>query len=95
MGKNLDRPVIIDSYTMGDVFNDLRAQGKLNRESNRASSPELLTQNNIPFKKFTDDHLRVGEYDFWPSTGLFMHIKTKKKNRGVFKLIKAVKNGEK
>lgn len=35
-------------------------------------------------------HLVIGDFDFWPSTGLFKNRKTGKKGRGVFNLIKVL-----
>lgn len=83
---------------MGDMAEDFKALKQvLKRESaerknyNRVGSEDILIRQKIPFKKFNEDHFRVGQFDFWPATGLFIHIKTKTRGRGVFNLIKRVK----
>lgn len=73
---------------IGDLFNDIKEEKKEKRAKNATSSRDILISRKVPFKELSSDHLRVAEYDFWPSTGLFIHIKTKKRGRGVFNLIK-------
>ena len=48
--------------------------------------------NGIEFVVLSEEckHLRVGAFDFWPSTGKFYNQKTKHKGRGVFNLMKLV-----
>lgn len=76
---------------MGDVFRDLTKHKKEKREENTRSSTEVLRSQGIVFEsKNNGAHLIVGDFDFWPSTGLFIHRKTKKKGRGVFNLIEKV-----
>lgn len=33
-------------------------------------------------------HYRIGDFDFWPSTGKYMERSTKKTGRGVFNILK-------
>lgn len=76
---------------MGDIFSEFREAGKVKRNNNLLSSIKILTQNKIEFKKLSDTHVRVKDFDFWPSTGLFINTKTKKRGRGVFNLIQKLK----
>lgn len=80
-----------DDYDLKDLFAGLKEEGKQRRALNRFSSEDILKQKGIPYKAFTADHFRVGQFDFWPATGLFIDIKTKKRGRGVFNLIKRLK----
>ena len=59
------------------------------RWSNVRQSLAILKKNGIYFEAMDEKtaHYRVGPYDFWPTTGMFMHRQTKAKERGVFNLI--------
>lgn len=78
---------------MGDMFNALREERKIKRNSNRNFSTQYLDDLKIPFEsKNGGIHLivTVGTVviDFWPSTGLWMERGINKKQRGVRYLIK-------
>jgi hypothetical protein len=77
-----------DDFDLKDLFAGMKEESRAKKSYNRFSSEEILIQKKIPYKIFTADHFRVGDFDFWPATGLFIHVKTKKRGRGVFKLIK-------
>lgn len=81
----------MSDWEYAEAFRALREEGKKKRASNLANSPNLLTAASVPFKLLSETHARVGEYDFWPSTGLFIHTKTKQRGRGVHNLIRKVK----
>lgn len=76
---------------LGDLYRDWKKEKQAKKSLNSISSEDILIQRKVPFKKFTADHFRVGDFDFWPATGLFINIKTKKRGRGVFNLIKEIK----
>jgi len=73
---------------LGEIFADMKQESKERKAINRTGSEDILIQRGIPFKKFTEDHFRVGEWNFWPATGLFIHVTLNKRGRGVFNLIK-------
>lgn len=75
---------------IGDYYKDIEEFSKDKKKSNLEKSKNILAQNKIKFTELSCNHLRVGDYDFWPSTGLFIHIKTKKRERGVFNLVKKI-----
>lgn len=77
-----------DSYTMGDVYRDWNHAKKIKKESNLKASIDILEKCNVPYQKLTDYHLRIGDFDYWPSTGCFINRIHKIKNRGVFRLLK-------
>lgn len=80
---------------MGDVFNALREHNKQKRSSNTESSTKILKEKRIAFTSFNNGvMLRVGDFDFFPSTGLFINKTTKEKSRGVFNLIKKIQNSK-
>jgi hypothetical protein len=66
---------------------------KEKRKSNTINSTDLLIKFGIPFEsKNYGAHLVVDcNIDFWPSTGLFINRKTKKKGRGISNLLKLLK----
>jgi hypothetical protein len=75
---------------LGEMYAEWKKEKQEKKIANHDNSIELLKEKKVPFKMFSNDHLRVGEYDFWPSTGLFIHLKTKKRGRGVFNLLKKI-----
>ena len=77
---------------MGDTFRAFREHSKEKKCSNFESSIDLLKNRGIEFAILSEEskHLRVGAFDFWPSTGKFYNQKTKHKGRGVFKFMKLV-----
>ena len=77
---------------MGDTFRAMRECAQQRRDCNTASSTRILQENGIPYATFNNGvMLRIGIYDFFPSTGLFINRATKKKARGVFNLIKKIR----
>lgn len=67
-----------------------KEKSKKKRWSNYESSLNLLRERGIQVKILNESqgHLRVGEFDFWATTGKFYNQKTGVKGRGVFNLIK-------
>lgn len=78
----------------GEMWRAIHEDVKAKKRSNEKSSISLLIANNIPFKLLSADssHYRVGDFDYWPTTGLFYNQKTKRKGRGVKKLIQIIKS---
>ncbi|CAB4149906.1 hypothetical protein UFOVP558_47 [uncultured Caudovirales phage] len=77
---------------LGETFAAWREHKKEKKKSNLHKSLFILDQAGIPYRMLSDTHYRVGEWDFWPSTGLFINTRTKKRARGVFNLIKKFNN---
>lgn len=77
-----------------EMWREYREEGRKRRWSNDEKSIALLKQKGIPFKILNKDlsHYRVGDFDFWATTGKFYNQKTGKKGRGVFNLIKIYEN---
>ncbi len=81
---------------MAEYFQSMRDYNKERRASNTESSTDLLRRNRVTFQsRNAGAHLVVWagnwDVDFWPSTGLWIVRATKKRNRGVKKLIEFVK----
>jgi len=80
---------------MGDLWREHREHKQEKKRSNITSSIHLIEkladESKLELKKLSNEHYRIGLYDFWPSTGRYMHVTTKKKGRGVFNLIKLLK----
>lgn len=72
---------------LGETFAALREHNLAKKQRNSEKSRELLTKYGVEFKELSSTHLRVGGYDFWPSTGLWIHTKTKFRGRGIFRLL--------
>lgn len=77
---------------MGEFWKDvgpaLKKDSQEKRANNLMQSLSALQQNGIEFNQLSPTHFRVGDFDYWPSTGLFINRKTQRRGRGVFNLIK-------
>lgn len=64
------------------------------RWQNNDQSMRLLENSGIDYEILNASlgHYRVGDFDFWATTGKFYNQKTKEKGRGVFNLIKKIEN---
>jgi GH35 family endo-1,4-beta-xylanase len=77
---------------MAEIFNDMKDYKKMKRADNTRKSTALLKRFHIEFEsKNNGAHLIVSDYNFWPSTGLFENRITKRTGRGVYNLIKKLK----
>lgn len=80
---------------LGDTYRAWDKQKKEKKESKLEQSIKLLDEHDIDYIKKSDYHLRLANYDFWPSTGLFIsRYAAKKRGRGVMNLINKVKKEE-
>ncbi len=77
---------------LGQIFRAVREESQERKASNHIRSIMILDEENVVYKKLSPDHYRVGDWDFWPSTGLFKHLLNGQKGRGVFNLLRKVKN---
>ena len=77
---------------IGDDFKALKEISDRKKAKNLVSSEQLLINNNVKYKKFTDYHFRLLDYpyDFYSSTGVYINTKTKQQGRGVFNLLKVI-----
>lgn len=73
---------------MGDIFRDMHKRRKAKRASNSAYTIKYLNKHNIKYKTKNGVHLIVGDYNFWPSTGLFIHRENGERGRGLMNLLK-------
>ena len=74
----------------GDVWREIKKINTDKRWSNDKSSIEILKRKKIEYKVLNASlsHYKVGDWDFWATTGKFYNQKTKRKGRGVFNLLK-------
>lgn len=63
------------------------------RWDNFENSIKLLDERGIEWNILNQSqgHIRVGDFDFWGTTGKYYNQKTGEKGRGVFNLIKLIK----
>lgn len=79
---------------MSELVEDFRALREINKKKkvdNHKKSIRILMLNNIQFETLSDSHLRIGIFDFWPSTGKFWNREKDSFGRGVFNLINQLK----
>lgn len=84
MKKLKDMDVNEDS----EMWRQIRADSQKKRWGNLESSLRLMAQKGFKLQRLSDVHYRIGDWDFWPSTGKFFNRVTKQVGRGVFNLIK-------
>ena len=82
---------------MGELFEGWAERSQQKRAGNRASSQELLAGEGIDFTSNNGGaHLVIVDhgntFDFWPGTGKWTRRGTNRYSRGVFPLIKTIKN---
>lgn len=75
---------------VAEAFKDWKKESQQKRMENNKNSTRILESLKIEFVRHSLDHLHVAQFDFWPTTGLFIHRQTKERGRGVFNLIKAL-----
>lgn len=73
---------------LGETFAALREHNREKKIENHASSIALLDKHGVQYETLTEHHLRIGEFDFWPSTGMYIQRKTKRRGRGIFGLLR-------
>ena len=76
------------------IFVALKEESKIRRALNRESSAKVLRSNGFPFESKNDGaHLIVGFgiADFWPGTGKWTIRKTGESGRGVFPLMRKLR----
>lgn len=85
-----------DELSMGEAFRMMRAESQIKRQMNRESSTKRLQREGIPFTSHNDGaHLIVlGVWSFWPGTGTFLHHTSRVRGRGVFNLLKRIKESK-
>ena len=72
-----------------EFWDSFKEEKKNRKDSNLDKSVAILENNGVVFRKLSEYHFRVDErFDYWPSTGKFIEIGTKKDGRGVFNLLK-------
>jgi len=71
-----------------DGFKEMNRLWQVKRNKNMLSSKQILDHNQIDYIEKANGHMIIDNYDFWTSTWLFIHRKTKKRWRGVYNLLK-------
>lgn len=68
-----------------------KEERRIKKLNNKSWSLNHLLELGIGYKKLSQWHYRIGDYDFWPTTGKYLNRKTNDKGRGVLNLIKKIK----
>lgn len=75
----------------GEIWSEIREAGQKKRNANYISSLALLKSKGVQFREYPNGHVKIGDWNFWASTGKFYNEVTKEKGRGVFNLLKKLK----
>lgn len=80
------------SQEEGDFWRKFKKDSQEKRWSNNENSLKLLQEKGIKYQTLdsTIGHYRIGDFDFWATTGKFYNRKLKKAGRGVFNLIRLI-----
>lgn len=70
---------------MGDLYRDYRIQKKEKKFQNLEYAINVLKD--YEYRQADEYLFKVGPFDFWPSTGLFINRETGKKGRGINNLL--------
>jgi hypothetical protein len=73
---------------LSQEFRDLKDYSKEKRSDNLEKTLIILKERGVDFQRLSESHLRVANFDFWPTTGLFIHRVTRVRGRGIFNLLK-------
>lgn len=75
-----------------EMWRAYKARSQEKKKNNQHSSLQILNSKNIPYKLLSaaSCHYKVGDYNYWPTTGKFYNQKTGERGRGVYKLIKKI-----
>jgi hypothetical protein len=73
-----------EQMTDTEVYRALRERSQQKRADNREASVKLLRDRGIEFTEHNNGaHLKIGNIDFYPGTGLWINVKARLKRRGV------------
>ena len=86
-----------DGMSDSEMWADYKEDRKAKRKWNGESSTKILRENGIAYQVMNEGnfHYRIGDWDFWASTGKFWNLKTNEKGRGVFNLINKLNEQQK
>lgn len=73
-----------------DQITDWDEYKKAKKQNNFEYAISKLEDSQIYFEYLSESHIRVLSWDYWPSTGLFIHMKSKRRGRGINKLMKLI-----
>ena len=81
---------------IGEIFKEYAKERRERKERNLTCSIAILEKNEVPFVSHSAHHLLVrGHVDYWPSTGLWIDRRTKRRGRGVMNLLRFFELGKK
>lgn len=72
---------------LGETFKAWREEKQKKRADNLVSSIKLMKNRGHEVEQLNEYHFRIGDFDFWPSTGKYFNRKTKRFGRGVLNLL--------
>lgn len=72
------------------LWAEQKEKSKKKRWQNHENAKRIFAGKGIEFVMLSESssHFRIGDWDFWGTTGKFWNRKTQAKGRGVFELIK-------
>ena len=75
---------------LGDTFRAWKEEKKSKKKSNVTNAYRILDSKGIEYQILSPNgpHLRIGNYDFWAGTGLFVCRTGKDRGRGIKNLLR-------
>jgi len=78
-------------WSEAEWWNKVTENSKWKRNKNMVTTKTILDKEGIEYIEKPNGHYIIEPYNFWSSTWLFIHKKTNKRWRGIFNLIKKLK----
>ena len=75
---------------IGELFKAIKSNQKQDRAFNLETALVVLDDLKIKYERFNSNHFRIGDIDFWATTGLFLNTKTRERGRGIANLLKKI-----
>ncbi|CAI6072870.1 hypothetical protein [Cohnella sp. JJ-181] len=72
---------------VGDYWRDAKEHQQRSKWEAYDRCREEIVSSGVPFTEKANGHFIIGEFDFWATTGLYIHRKTKRRGRGVKNLL--------
>lgn len=80
-----------DRNEITELWSQVKEERRIKKQSNYEFAKKKLKEEGIEFVEKPNSHFALKDYNFWATTGLYIHKKTNKRGRGIFNLIKKIK----
>lgn len=74
------------------MWGEIKKERQEKKWRNEKLSLDILRERRVEFEVLSEEsaHYRVGQFDFWPTTGKFYNQRTGEGGRGVYNLLEKI-----